>query len=73
MSNSAFAYLVNKVLHDPEYAERLEENPREALIEIGIEPTDEILKALSGINKDTIVRLAEAFSKVRIPRAKFGI
>ncbi|MBC8235282.1 hypothetical protein H8E77_37530 [bacterium] len=54
--------LANKVLQDPTFAEELAKNPKEALNEIGLNPTKEILDALKNLNTKSIVRVTEEFS-----------
>jgi len=54
--------LVNKILQDPAFAEGLAKNPEEALNEIGLNPTKEILDALKNLNTKSIVRVTEEFS-----------
>lgn len=60
-----FSYLVGKAAFDPEFASALTENPPEALRSIGIEPTEQILHALSHIDTDAIKDLAAAFEDDR--------
>lgn len=56
-----FSYFVNKAMFDPKFAETLERDPKQALRDIGIEPTDAILKALEDIDTEQIQKLAAAF------------
>ena len=65
-SNPAgFSYLVGKAALDPAFARALAEDPAAALRSIGIEPTDEILAALDGIDTNAIKDLAEAMDAPR--------
>ncbi|MEX2624682.1 MAG: Os1348 family NHLP clan protein [Acidimicrobiia bacterium] len=58
---SGFSYLVGKAAFDPEFASALTEDPPQALRSIGIEPTEEMLHALSHIDTEAIKELAAAF------------
>lgn len=60
-----FSYLVGKAAFDPEFAGALYQDPPEALRAIGIEPTEEILHALSRIDTEAIKDLAAAFDDQR--------
>jgi hypothetical protein len=60
-----FSYLVGKAAFDPEFAGALSEDPPQALRSIGIEPTEEMLEALSRIDTDAIMDLAAAFDDKR--------
>lgn len=62
---SGFSFLVGKAALDPDFARDLAEDPANALRSIGIEPTDEILGALEGIDTDAIKTLAEALDGQR--------
>ena len=53
--------VVGRAAFDESFAEALAADPAAALRGIGIEPTDEMLAALSEIDADSIKRLAEAF------------
>ena len=53
--------IVGRAAFDESFAEALAADPTAALRSIGIEPTDEMLAALSEIDADSIKRLAEAF------------
>jgi hypothetical protein len=64
--------LVNKVLQDPAFAEELAKNPEEALNEIGIHPTKEVLDALKNLNTKSIVRVVEEFG-ANLSVIPFGI
>ena len=65
-SNPAgFSFLVGKAALEPDFARALAEDPATALRSIGIEPTDEILAALAGIDTDAIKDLAEALDGPR--------
>jgi hypothetical protein len=65
-SNPAgFSFLVGKAALEPDFARALGEDPAAALRSIGIEPTDEILAALDGIDTDAIKDLAEALDGQR--------
>jgi hypothetical protein len=56
-----FEYLASKALFDPAFAQALLQNPEQALKSIGIEPTQEILKALKKVDVNSIAAVAEAF------------
>jgi hypothetical protein len=62
---SDFSSLVGKAALDPNFARALAEDPASALRSIGIEPTDEVLEALDGIDTDAIKSLAEALDGQR--------
>ena len=57
-----FRYLATKVLYDEQFSILLHNDPKEALQSIGIEATEEILEALKTVDKESIQRVAEAFS-----------
>ena len=60
-----FAHLVGKAAFDPVFARRLREEPAEALREIGIEPTQEVLSALEAVDLHSIEQLAGALGDDR--------
>lgn len=62
---SDFAHLVGKAAFDPAFARRLREAPSEALRDIGIEPTEEVLTALEEVDLDSIEALAGALGDER--------
>lgn len=53
--------LIGKALNDENFVKKLVKDPKEALLEVGIEPTSEILDALEGIDVESIQNLAAAF------------
>jgi len=55
--------LVGKILSDEAFAEKLVENPEEALEEAGIEPTIDLLDALEGVDREALQKLAAAFGE----------
>lgn len=56
-----FEYLANKALFDPAFLGALMQNPSQALESIGIEPTPELLDALSKVDVNSLIAVAEAF------------
>jgi hypothetical protein len=60
---SDFETLVGKALADEEFAAAVVENPEAALRQAGIEPTDEMLEALNGIDVEAVKNLAAAFGE----------
>lgn len=56
-----FEYLASKVLFDDEFALALLQDPAPALVSIGIEPTEELIKALKNVDVASILAVAEAF------------
>ena len=62
---SAFAQLVGKAAFDPMFARRLREDPAEALRDVGIVPTDEVLAALEDVDLNSIEALAGALGDER--------
>jgi hypothetical protein len=58
---SDFHTLVGKAIAEPSFAEALVKDPKPTLAEIGIEPTDEMLKALQEVDVEAMKRLAVAF------------
>jgi len=59
MSN--YHNIVSKVLTDEEFAKELVENPEQTLRDAGVEPTPEILEALSSVDVEAIQKLAQTF------------
>ena len=55
-----FEVLVNKMMFDPGFADRMQNDPAAALNELGIEPTPERLDAIRHVDFDAITRAAEA-------------
>ena len=60
---SDFQTLVGKALSDEEFAAALVEDPEATLRQAGIEPTDEMLEALKGIDVEAVKKLATAFGE----------
>ena len=61
--DDAFQRLVGKALSDPGFCEALVANPEATLRAAGVEPTAEILDALSGLDAGAVQRLAVVFGK----------
>lgn len=53
--------LIERVLTDDDFATKLLDLPEKTLLEFGVEPTAEILDALSGLDIDTVRKLAASF------------
>ena len=53
--------VIGKAAFDASFAEELVADPAAALRTMGIEPTDEMLEALSAIDAESLKRLAKAF------------
>lgn len=64
-ASSDFNHLVGKAAFDPAFARRLRQEPAEALREIGIHPTEEILTALEEVDLASIEALAGALGDER--------
>ena len=60
---SDFQTLVGKTLSDEEFAAALVESPEATLRQAGIEPTDEMIEALKGIDVEAVKKLAAAFGE----------
>ena len=58
---SDFQALVGKALSDEAFTKKLVESPEEALKEAGVEPTEEVLDALEGLDVESVKKLAAAF------------
>ena len=56
-----FQTLVGKAISDEKFAQALADNPEQALRSAGIQPTQEMLDALKGVDAAAIQRLAQAF------------
>ena len=56
-----FQTLVGKAIADEKFAQALADNPEQALRSAGIQPTQEMLDALKGVDAAAIQRLAQAF------------
>ncbi len=63
-----FHVFASKGLFDHAFAEKLMKDPEGALKELGIEPTEEILKALDNIDPDPIKDLAKLFGSEQPPQ-----
>lgn len=53
--------LIERVLTDDEFVRKLLDLPEKTLREFGVEPTSEILDALSGLDIQTVRKLAASF------------
>ena len=53
--------LIERVLTDDAFVQKLLEFPETTLREVGVEPTREILDALSGLDVETVRKLAASF------------
>jgi hypothetical protein len=60
-----FQTLVGKAISDESFAQKLVDNPEQALQEAGITPTPEMLDALKGIDVASVKKLAESFGEGR--------
>lgn len=63
MAATDFSTLVTKVISDDAFAATLVGNPEQALRGAGIQPTDEMLDALKGVDVASIKQLASAFKE----------
>jgi hypothetical protein len=61
MASDDIQFLVGKILSDPDFAQALVENPEKVLQENGIEPSIDLLKALDGVDAESLKNLAGAF------------
>jgi hypothetical protein len=55
--------LVGKILSDEKFAEALAKNPEQALKDVGIDPTIDLIEALKGVDAASLKSLAAAFGK----------
>jgi hypothetical protein len=55
--------LVGKILSDESFAQALAQNPEETLKNAGIEPTVDLIKALKGVDSESLKKLATAFGE----------
>lgn len=53
--------LVEKVMTDDEFVTALVNNPEKTLKEAGVEPTEEILDAIKGLDVEAVRKLASSF------------
>lgn len=53
--------VIGKAAFDEAFAEELVDDPAAALRSVGVEPTDEMLEALSAIDAESLKKLAAAF------------
>jgi hypothetical protein len=60
---SDFQTVVGKAISDESFAQRLVDNPEQALREAGVTPTPEMLDALKGIDVESVKKLAVAFGE----------
>jgi hypothetical protein len=63
MAASDFDTLVSKVMSDDAFATRLVSQPEQTLRSAGIQPTNELLDALKGVDMAAIKQLASAFKE----------
>ena len=61
--NDAFQKLVGRALSDPTFCQALVAAPARVLKENNVEPTPEILDALTGLDASAVQKLAVAFGK----------
>lgn len=61
---------VDKIF-EPDFAEKLKSNPEETLVEIGIEPTPELLEALAQVEVEPLINLIRTFGPPDKVRATF--
>ena len=59
--NANLQELIGKILSDEEFANKLAQNPKEALEEAGIHPTIDLLDALDGVDLESLKKLAATF------------
>jgi hypothetical protein len=55
--------LVGKILSDEKFGEALAKNPEQALKDVGIDPTIDLIEALKGVDAASLKSLAAAFGK----------
>ena len=60
---SDFQTLVGRALSDEQFIRALVDDPRTALLDVGIEPTPELLDALAGLDLESLQTLAAAFGE----------
>jgi len=58
-----FEELVNKVINEPGFYSQLKDNPEKALHNAGVKPTSQMVKALKGVNFDSLKNVAHSFDK----------
>ncbi len=56
---------VGKALLEPDFAKALARDPEQALRDVGIEPTPEILDGLKAVDLKALSKAAETFSSPR--------
>jgi hypothetical protein len=61
--NNAFQKLVGKALADVTFCQALIKEPARVLKENGVDPTPEMLDALTGLDASAVQKLAAAFGK----------
>lgn len=54
-----------KDLFNPKFIEELKKNPEQALKDVGIDPTPEILDAINKVDLDSVKDVAEAFGDTK--------
>lgn len=60
-----FQDLVDKAINDADFAQRLVTAPRETLKAAGVEPTDEMVDAIEGLDAASLRKLAVAFGDTK--------
>ena len=50
-------------LFEPEYIQKLKDDPKEALLEMGVEPTQEMIDALDVLDIDALMQLMQALNQ----------
>ena len=58
-----YSVIIDKVLSDEGFADRLVASPEQTLRDNGVEPSTEVLSALQGMNAEAVSNLAKAFGK----------
>lgn len=59
--NEELESVIGKAAFDESFAQALSDDPAAALESVGIEPTDDMLEALSAIDAESLKKLAQAF------------
>lgn len=59
--NDELESVIGKAAFDEAFAQALSDDPAAALESVGIEPTDDMLEALSAIDAESLKKLARAF------------
>ena len=58
-----FEEFVNKMLSDQKFRHEVKINPKAALEQLGMKPTEEQIETLKKVNYDTLQNVAHAFGK----------